>query len=376
VFLVTAVAGSIFDTLAIIIENPEATFIMLGNSLPRMSSFFITLVTMKTFLGLGVELVRVLSIVQSMIRYLIIPNATLRGKKNVTIGMRAIDDPGWFPFHKILAQDMLVVVISVVFAVIAPIVLLPCAMFCLFSRIIWTHHHLYIYESVFESGGQFWPKIFRRFVFGLIIAQMTITGQFFLKEARHEAYATIALMFITYFFLRSTRARYDAPSSTLPLEVATIMDITVAQEKEAKKMQNASSGMATEGDPTKCDEDGYLLSDFDPYEHAYCQPALRANPYARPEQPFPPAQLGKEEASKHGCESPTIDGMESIGDDKATVRLKSLNQQDRAILNQWWEQQLKASEPHDFLQILIGEESGSLRLGRRAQENEDPGSLA
>jgi hypothetical protein len=118
-------------------------------------------------------------------------------KKNVIIGMRAINDPGWFPFHKGLAQDMRVVVISVVFAVVAPIVLLPCALFCLFSRGIWTHHHLYMCESVFESGGLFWPKILRRFVFGLIIAQMTITGQFILKEARHEAYATMALMVFT-----------------------------------------------------------------------------------------------------------------------------------------------------------------------------------
>jgi hypothetical protein len=42
--------------LAIILENPEAAFEMLGSSLLRMSSFFVTLVTMKTFLGLGVEL--------------------------------------------------------------------------------------------------------------------------------------------------------------------------------------------------------------------------------------------------------------------------------------------------------------------------------
>ena len=53
VFLVTAIAGSIFDTLAIILVNPEAAFEMLGNSLPRMSSFFITFVTVKCFFGLG-----------------------------------------------------------------------------------------------------------------------------------------------------------------------------------------------------------------------------------------------------------------------------------------------------------------------------------
>ena len=109
---------------------------------------------MKAFLGLGFELVRIVSLVQAMLRFILFPNSTLRSQRSVRIGMRAIDDPGWFPFHKILAQDMLVVVISIVFAVVAPIVLFPCALFTLFSRIIWTHHHMYVYESVFETGGQ------------------------------------------------------------------------------------------------------------------------------------------------------------------------------------------------------------------------------
>lgn len=362
VFLVTTVAGSIFDTLAIILENPEAAFEMLGNSIPRMSSFFITLVTMKTFLGLGVELVRAISIVQSLLRYLIVPNATLRLKKNVIIGMRAIDDPGWFPFHKVLAQDMLVVVISVVFAVVAPIVLLPCGLFCLFSRVIWTHHHLYVYESVFESGGLFWPKIFRRFVFGLIIAQMTITGQFILKEARHEAYATMALMVVTYLFLRSTRARYDPPSTTLPLEVATMMDITVAQEKEEARNSTDPSNRRFPQNP-KEDEDKYhFLSDFDPYEHAYCQPALRANPVAKPDQPFPPAQLGRDDFI-HGSGSRVEDDF--TYDDKATVRLKSLNQKDRTVLNHWWGKQIEAAGEPEFFTVLLGNESGKLRLGKK-----------
>ena len=365
VFLVTAIAGSIFDTLSIIIENPEAAFEMLGNSLPRMSSFFITLVTMKSFLGLGFELVRAISIVQSLLRYLIVPNATLRMKKKVILGMRAIDDPGWFPFHKILAQDMLVVIISVVYAVVAPIVLLPCALYCLFSRIIWTHHHLYVFESVFESGGQFWPKIFRRFVFGLIIAQMTITGQFILKEARHEAYATIALMFITYFFLRSTRARYDPPSSTLPLEVATIMDITVAQEREAKIQRQKAQGInGVNAYDDDNDDDEYLITNFDRYQDAYCQPALRASSIAKPEQPFPPGQLGNEDGfSDDGLNK---EGFEdNPNDDEATVRLKSLNQRDRAIWNHWWNTQILGAGPQDVFSVLVGETSGTLRLGRK-----------
>ena len=295
VFLVTAIAGSIFDTIAVIIENPETAFEMLGNALPRMSSFFITLVIMKSFLGLGIELVRTMSIVQACLRYVLFPMSTLRAQRSVRIGMRAIDDPGFFPFHKILAQDMLVVVISVVFAVIAPLVLLPAIIFCMFSRIMWTHHHLYVYESVFETGGMFWPKIFRRFVFGLMIAQATITGQFILKEARHEAYATLVLMGLTYFFLRSTRRRYDQASYTLPLEVATVMDISVSQEQENPSSKHnvedpvdtdktvRFSNESSSDNNTVCTmpEESPLLGSTDPFEYAYVQPALRADSHAR-----------------------------------------------------------------------------------------------
>lgn len=408
IFLVTTIAGSMFDTVsfsfsnfpssvdsallvfsqpplihlssqvAIIIDSPESAFEMLGNSLPRMSSFFITFVTIKTFLALGFELVRTMALVQASLRYILFPNATLRTQRTVIMGMRAIDDPGWFPFHKVLAQDMLVVVVSVVFAVVAPLVTLPCALFCLFSRIMWTHHHLYVYESVFESGGQFWPKIFRRFVFGLIIAQMTITGQFILKDARHEAYATIALMFLTYFFLRATRGRYDPTSSTLPLEVATVMDISLQQEEQQEaqrqhqqKQQSAmmsSQPEAPEGKqtsaaqpPSATIEPGSLIGRFNPFSKAYLQPALRANPRARPEQPFPPAQLGPEGSGEGELRSDdsTDEGWQDSG---ATVRLKSMNQQDRRLINRWWKDQLQSAGKLNMLPVLIGEECGTLTI--------------
>lgn len=32
--------------------------------------------------------------------------------------------------------------------------LIPCALFCFVSRIIWTHQFLYVYESAFETGGK------------------------------------------------------------------------------------------------------------------------------------------------------------------------------------------------------------------------------
>eukprot|EP00571_Detonula_confervacea_P006281 CAMPEP_0172319724 /NCGR_PEP_ID=MMETSP1058-20130122/38513_1 /TAXON_ID=83371 /ORGANISM="Detonula confervacea, Strain CCMP 353" /LENGTH=1134 /DNA_ID=CAMNT_0013034843 /DNA_START=202 /DNA_END=3606 /DNA_ORIENTATION=+ len=380
IFLVTSVAGSVFDTLAIIIDTPESAFEMLGNSLPRMSSFFVSFVTIKTFTGLGVEISRMVSIVQSSLLLVLFPKSTLRAKRSTRIGMRAIDDPGWFNYHKILAQDMLVVVISVVFAVVAPIVLIPCAVFCFLSRIVWTHQFLYVYESAFETGGLFWPKIFRRFVFGLIIAQATITGQFILKDARHEAYATIALMFLTYIFLRSTRARYDATSNFLPLEVATVMDISLGHDEELRKerryermmkqQHHSPENASLKTNPSEDSESlGNLIGENDPFELAYVQPVIRASSHARPEQPFPPAQLGREEVLLGNTAGNAIGstvgvagviGEDELYDDGATVRVQLHNQHERRLLNKWWKDQMKQHEKQRLFHVLIGEECGTL----------------
>jgi hypothetical protein len=246
-----------------------------------------------------------------------------------------------------------------------------------------------VYESVFESGGQFWPKIFRRFVFGLIIAQMTITGQFIMNDARHEAYATMALMILTYFFLRSTRARYDATSSSLPLEVATVMDISLHQEEVEAQRQFQQHLNRRGKDPVKMPLDpGALIGNFDPFRKAYQQPALRANPRARPEQPFPAAQLGRESMMGRfgvgsvstgagggggGITKPMdvdrvspIHADDSTEDDwqdsGATVRLKCLNQHDRRLVNRWWNDQLQRAGDQNLFGILTGEECGTLTL--------------
>lgn len=193
------------------------------------------------------------------------------------------------PLHKIFAQDMLVVIIGVVFAVIAPVVLIPCMIFCTVSRIVWTHQYLYIYENCCEYGGQFWPKVFRRFVFGIMLAQATVIGQFMLKGAFSQAYVCIILMVVTYFYLKRARSQYDLSSSSLPLEIAAVMDINVSNENDQQRRNKL-------------------------YEKSYVQPALRARPKAAPEMPFPDVHCDTydEDNSLYDEESGALDPKKAL----------------------------------------------------------------
>ena len=213
-------------------------------------------------------------------------------------------------------------------------------------------------------------------------------------------------MFMTYLFLRSTRARYDPTSSTLPLEVATVMDIRLHQEQQQQAAAAAAaSERAGEGprtapqvharnevineDPNNPDigpslpDLGTRIGPYDPFENAYVQPALRANPRARPEQPFPPAQLGREDltttytqafaAAGGGSSSsglagdlkPQVPQSPMVFDSGARVRLKGLHQRDRHNLNNWWNEQLEKCGEQNIFKILMGEECGTLTITER-----------
>ncbi len=58
VFVATILAGTIFDTLNAIVHNPASLLDLLGQSVPRVSSFFINYVMLKALSQLAWELLR------------------------------------------------------------------------------------------------------------------------------------------------------------------------------------------------------------------------------------------------------------------------------------------------------------------------------
>mmetsp|Transcript_17375 Transcript_17375/g.39223 ORF Transcript_17375/g.39223 Transcript_17375/m.39223 type:complete len:185 (+) Transcript_17375:95-649(+) len=169
------------------------------------------------------------------------------------------------------------------------------------------------------------------------------------------------------------------------------MDISVSQEEERRKWKNTKEQIAYDADgltgrkaygqlvntpypswgtgkhtvqftanpdSEKLDGDDHLVGDYDPFEDAYIQPSLRANPHARPEQPFPPEQLGKETGS--------FQEEEEGRGKSATVRMRGCNEKDRDYFDKWWADQILISGEQQMWNIITGEESGTLLIGRNA----------
>mmetsp|Transcript_28583 Transcript_28583/g.37431 ORF Transcript_28583/g.37431 Transcript_28583/m.37431 type:complete len:872 (-) Transcript_28583:241-2856(-) len=224
VLLVVSIAGSVLASIEKVVDTPTLFFEKLGLGLPKVAGFFTDYVIIKCFTGNSFELSRFTAYIQHLLRKVIWFDLTPRDRRQVVIGLRDFLDPGWFPYGKYIAQDMLVMSILMVYAVMAPLILIPGMLFYISSLLVYRHQLLYIYVPVYETGGQMLPKVFRRWVFGLFIGQATLVGVFLTKSGYNMCYSMIILFFVTYYFKTKMRGMWEPITLSMPLELTEFLD--------------------------------------------------------------------------------------------------------------------------------------------------------
>lgn len=93
--------------------------------------------------------------------------------------------------------------------------------------LVYKHQLLFVYLPIYESGGLFWPKIYRRWIFAMFLSQMTMAGIFLLKYAHAQMYMELVLMGLTLAFKTNMETHYTTSTSVsahLPLELAQSLD--------------------------------------------------------------------------------------------------------------------------------------------------------
>ena len=254
----TTISGSLARCLRDILQKPQTTLELLAGSLPGVCAFFSCYVFMKAFTGLPLELCRGVAACQQLLRRLCHPSATPRDRRADVMGLRDFENPGWFSFGKYGAQDLLVVVIMMAYAVMAPVILIPGILFFAGGAVVYRHQLLYVYEPIFESGGLLWPRIYRRMLFSLFIMQFTLAGLFLVKGAQFQAYLCLGLAAATYLYKMRMRSLFAASSSVahrLPMELAIAMD----EDREGADASDAAllEGLAEYVQPCLRPDDDY-----------------------------------------------------------------------------------------------------------------------
>jgi hypothetical protein len=229
-------------------EKSSSVVDLLANSLPTRGTYFVQLVLVTTFLGQGLELLRVIPLSVAFIRSKIGPNLTEKERsKPYREFLRPLSDPRDFEHAQSLCE--------------------PCTL--LHGYLCVRHHfsnHQLLYRILFychgkwlslpihlklpldpDSGGKLWYGFITICLSCMVIAQLTLVGLLALKKATYALPCMAPLIAITIGFTLYLRGKHSYVTKHLPTLDCLHID-----------RQNCNEG------------------DFDFVERKYVQPALLA----------------------------------------------------------------------------------------------------
>lgn len=200
VFLGVTIFGAVFsniNSVKVLIDqsNLSATKVvqLLGSKLPPVASYYITYVALKFFIGYGLELSRLIP--------LLIFTLKRKFKCKTERELKEAWAPGAFTYHKSIASDLLILTISLCYAVIAPLILPFAFVYYALGWLIMRNQALNVHVPDWESHGSFWPHIHNRILAALLVAQITALGYFGVKQFPYTPILVILPVASAIFFM-------------------------------------------------------------------------------------------------------------------------------------------------------------------------------
>lgn len=224
-FFVSTFSGSITSEITNIIANPSSAIDLLASTIPGQSSYFMQILFVQTFLGQGLELVRVIPVAIAYARSYVGPNLTDKERNTAWLGLNPLAVPGDFGFADVLSNGILYFMVVFVYGTLAPVTNWFMA-FCFVIMISGYRNQLmFIYPPTPDSGGQLWIQFFGISQTMVLIAEITIFGYLSLKKATLAVPLMIPLIVITILFNFYIRQRHFLVSQRLPSRTALKKDL-------------------------------------------------------------------------------------------------------------------------------------------------------
>jgi calcium permeable stress-gated cation channel len=205
---------------------------LLANSLPAQSSYFIQVSLVFTFLFQGFDLVRAYPLGLAFLRNSCCgPRLTTKERRQTWNFFNSLEDPPEFWHAEILAQIMLLFVVSFVYSVIAPITsffLCGCFVICESG---YRYHFIHNNHTSPDSGGRLWQAFIRVLMASMLIAQFTLVGLLILKKTVYAVAALAPLIALTILFMIFVIPKRNHVANHLPTLLCVETDKQNADEE-------------------------------------------------------------------------------------------------------------------------------------------------
>lgn len=223
---ITVTAGALWTSLGAIIDHPQYFLYILGNTLPKLAGYFISLLLTKTLAGLPIVLLRFGALSRMTFLKSCFNRRRLTQRELDEVHRKQPIYYGWeYP------TQFLVIIICFTYACITPFILPVGAAYFFFAQIVYKKQSLYVYTPTYDSGGSMFPQAISKTLFALMISQLTFIGYTLIRKGVFQIILLTPLPFLTVFFSSFIDDRYVKPSTKLSLERAVKID---ALQKETR----------------------------------------------------------------------------------------------------------------------------------------------
>ncbi|KAI4333021.1 hypothetical protein L6164_017878 [Bauhinia variegata] len=197
VFFLSVLSGSLLDEIGAFISSPQNIPNQLARAVSAQADFFVTYILTDGLSGFSLEILQPGLLIWDLFKSCI---CCWRRERNPYLYS--------LPYFRIIPFVCLSVLIGVVYAVVAPL-LLPFLIgyFCL-GYLVYINQIQDVYETTYETCGQYWPYIHGYILLAIILMQITMMGLFGLKSKPAASISTIPLLLLTLMFNEYCKTRF------------------------------------------------------------------------------------------------------------------------------------------------------------------------
>eukprot|EP00444_Apocalathium_aciculiferum_P044535 CAMPEP_0183524954 /NCGR_PEP_ID=MMETSP0371-20130417/20281_1 /TAXON_ID=268820 /ORGANISM="Peridinium aciculiferum, Strain PAER-2" /LENGTH=218 /DNA_ID=CAMNT_0025724131 /DNA_START=28 /DNA_END=684 /DNA_ORIENTATION=+ len=212
---VTVLSGSLLDSLGNVLERPRNVVLFLGQSMPQVSVYFVSVVLSKGLLTLPLSALRPVSFAIWSWRTLKDPAY----EAPLTEESRAASSY----YCQELPDVLLVFTICVTFAPLAPLILFAGAVFFGAALLHYRFRALYAWSAPFQGQGQFFSFFLSQALGVMPICVITLLAALALKQGFWQAFALLPLLVFLLAFGNRARSQQRF-GEKLPLKLARQLD--------------------------------------------------------------------------------------------------------------------------------------------------------
>ncbi|KAK6228694.1 hypothetical protein SCA6_001034 [Theobroma cacao] len=213
VFFLSLISGSLLDEIGESFSHPRNLPSHLASLVSSQADFFMTYILTDGLSGFSLEVLQPGLLLWDLIK----SHTYCRGKEK-DLYLYSLQ------YFRIIPTVSLSILIGIVYAVIAPL-LLPCLLVYFYiGYAVYINQIQDVYNTVYDTFGQFWPFIHHYIFVAIILMQVTMIGLFGLKLKPAASISTIPLVLLTIMFNEYCKIRFLPTFQGYPIQNAVEND--------------------------------------------------------------------------------------------------------------------------------------------------------